>query len=61
MDCECQIAGKEGGRVKCRNCKHEIIELSPLLEANSRYAHFSKKYEATVMCEIGNCKCSAVE
>ena len=51
----------KGERVKCRNCNHEIVELSTLLEANSRYAHFSKKYGATVMCEIGNCKCSAAK
>ena len=58
MDCECQIAGKEGGRVKCRNCKHEIIELSPLLNANRRYAHFTEKFGATMVCAVSKCKCS---
>ena len=47
--------------MKCRNCKHKIIVLSPLLNANRQYAHFTEKFGATMMCAVSKCKCSIAQ
>ena len=40
MDCECQIAGKEGGRVKCKFCLKEcrIIAVLPGMNEKEEFA-----------------------
>ena len=46
--------------MKCRNCNHEIVQLSSILDANSKYAHLHKS-RVVVMCEIENCFCAHAE
>ena len=44
--------------MKCKNCNHEIVELSPFLHANRKYAHLCKRHGATLICDKMYCACS---